>query len=165
MLESTNDKKVLTQLAEDFSTYPRPSEDIHITNHRRLPHSSVLDSKASTNALDVIIAQYAKIQLTIEVLGKRQAILRKAIERCESLPDVTANGIEVEQEADDGRSKKKTKKAPISKGDDRPCGWDRRLIWDDEQVRDWMGDVDGDGEVDEDSVCRLARRRCDRHQG
>lgn len=119
--------------------------------------------------------QLGEIEASLELVKKRQAILQKAIERSEALSPVT---VTVNQEAEAASKSRKKKKGGggggASGGEDKQCGWDKRLIWDDEQVMVWRNEADANDNKDHDAeaevveeiqICSLPKRRCDRHGG
>ncbi|KAJ9118190.1 hypothetical protein QFC22_004094 [Naganishia vaughanmartiniae] len=144
-----------------------------------------------------------EIERSLDQLAKRDQFLKRAIEQADALPDLhqvdetedtgAAFSVEVEAMEVDGK-KSKRKKAP-KKGkttvaaekaaaDQRPCGFDLRLV-DDDALEEVVAAGDGvDGttarEVDADvemrngdqppvdrptTVCLAPRKKCDRHAG
>ncbi len=145
-------KKTLKQLAGAFISYPPPTANITIEHH--LPRSSETVISSNTDLLEILQRQIDATNSAIEIITKRQRVLQQAIARCEAVtvPTIPANG--------DGVASKSTKSKGARPGiDDRACGWERRLIWDDQEVQAWEGDPGDEG------GCTMPRRRCDRHQG
>jgi COMPASS component SPP1 len=96
--------------------------------------------------------QISATSAALEVLRKRQHILQIAIDRAEVLEPIIV-------QPEEGRSGKGRRKGGNGPTEDKQCGWDPRLIWEDEAVQSWM-----EGQ-DEEEICGLAKRRCDKHQG
>ena len=126
-------------------------------NHDR----SAIDAKSpsSTNPIADISAQLKIVQSALEMVQKRQRILSQAIARWESSGSGAANGAAADGEhADAPPLSKKSKKHQSKDKEERLCGWDERLVWDDTEVGIWSG------EQWEGDTC-VKGRRCDRHQG
>jgi COMPASS component SPP1 len=155
VLGGQTNKKILKQLSTTFIDYPRPSSGTRVIHHRSI--SSITAVRTTPPAADILSAldeQIRAVNAALELVGKRQSILGKAMERCDTLRvDVSAEEV----------GKKKGGKAV----DDRACGWVRRLIWSDEDVQTWVH-VDGaaaEEDMLEGETCMLLRKRCDRHGG
>ena len=144
-------KKTIKQLAGALIAYPPPAASINIINHIVSPNPAL--SAPSPDLISILQHQIQTTEAAIGVIQKRQRILQQAIKHCE---DLTATVMTVN--GDDGTSKKMIK-GTNSNADNRPCGWEKRLIWDDQEIESW------DGEEVEGESCLLPRRRCDRHQG
>ena len=143
----TTNAKALKQLTSFFIGLPRPMVPVSVTH--LLDHlDPVIPNQDMMSALTEKIAA---VEQQITVVQKRQAILQSAIARCETL--VLPSMINGDDEM--------TGKKKRSGGDDRPCGWDRRLI-SSERVILCMADVE---QEDGPQPCMQPRRRCDRHQG
>ncbi len=105
----------------------------------------------------ILTEHLERTNAAIGLVRKRQKILNAAIERCETLETIA---VDNEEEIEDGNNKKKKKKVAPAVKEDRPCGWMRALIWDDETIEDWDEEIS-----EEDEICMSGRRRCERHQG
>ncbi|KAK4687021.1 hypothetical protein P7C73_g3103, partial [Tremellales sp. Uapishka_1] len=150
-IASIPDKKTYTQLANTFTSFPTPPPVVQTTTHI-LPSSSI-PADADTPDLPTLLATHlSELNAQIALLRKRQAILSVSIAQCESLAPVALT----EEEAPMPKSKKRK---PTGEKDDRPCGWDRQLVLDDEEVELW-DEHQGLGEK-----CLKGKRRCERHQG
>ena len=159
MISGMTNKKMLKQLAGALISYPPPpATGITVTHHdiKASPSFSMPPTTPSTSDLLDIVNQQIDVTVSaIDVIKHRQKILQQAIARSEAsvLAAVIPNG--------DGTTSKKKNKMTVSRpiNDDRPCGWEPRLIWDDEDVKSWYG------EIGDDEGCILPRKRCERHQG
>lgn len=112
--------------------------------------------------------QMAAVESALATVVKRQRLLESVIAQTETLPPVAATHTH--------ESGKKGKGGGRST-DDRPCGWNAKLIWEDDQVLAWSdtpSESGGEEGVNADDrmegeehpgVCMSLRRRCDRHQG
>ena len=128
---SSLNKAAYKQLASALVGYPRPSA-VEVVNHTGSIHPAPIAlAPVTTHRLDDALS----------LVHKRQAILQETIAACETLPAV-------QEPADEPRKKRS------GPADDRPCGWTRRLIRDNDE------ETGGDAEH-----CMNPRRRCDRHQG
>ncbi|WVQ95101.1 hypothetical protein IAU59_002195 [Kwoniella sp. CBS 9459] len=196
LISGVTDKNTLKQLAKTFISFPPPKLGVQVTRHRpELKPSTSAPSVASTPAETKDDARLLDLQTQIEqveramaIVKARQRILETAIERCETLQPITIeNGHhEAEEEEVVGKRGKKKKGSSINGGgkDDKPCGWVRLLIADDQQTNDWStragvegamevdrGDAtEGEGRLDATDIlaegtCYNGRRKCDRHQG
>lgn len=152
IISAMTNKKTLKQLANTFSSYPPPSVEINVVHHQDI--SLQPTSKPGLDVLAMLQRQIDATSSAINTITKRQRILEQAMTRCEGLMAVAVTMTN----GNDGVRKSKTKGAR-SGTDDRPCGWERRLIWDDVDVCSWDGGTGGE------EGCSLPRRRCDRHQG
>ena len=152
IISPMSNKKTLKQLAGAFISYPPPATETTIIHHKSDPVIS--PRKPSPGVVAVLQQQIDATRAAVEVIKKRQRILQQAIARCEALsaPMAPANGDEVVAK------KSKTKGSSMST-DNRPCGWERGLVWDDQEVLKW------DGELGDEEGCTLPRRRCERHSG
>ena len=113
---------------------------------------------------------------------KRQSLVQGLLERCDALPPLSATAPPVPASAeeirkkDKNKSKSKTKGASASGGgsDDRPCGWISVVLWDDEDINGWDGEMpavpdlppvgagldeqtDGGGDVDEQGAAAAGK--------
>ena len=153
----TANKKLLKQLASAFIGLPPPKIQVISTHHvhmNPIPSSNRDEAQGLRDQIQVVTT-------AMHIVDRRREILQEAIANCENLPLVNmSNG-----DAATGKRSKDAKgvKGVKGGGEDRPCGWDARLVWDDAEVQGWSGDVDEGGEAGQ--VCMVARRRCDRHQG
>ena len=145
-------KKALKQLASAFISFPPPSSDITVIHH--LPELAQPHRASGPDLLTIVQGQIDSTKSAIEIISNRQRILQQAISRCEAHLSLTpaSNG-------DEGVYKRTQPKSAKSGTDDRPCGWEERLIWDDDRARRW------EGESEDLEICLLPRRRCERHQG
>ena len=157
LAETFTNKKILQQVTAAFTGYPKPTP-VQIIQHQ--PQQTKMDSSAGPTApatapendvVSVVRSQIAAITSRLELVRKRQEILRQAIEHAESLDPV----ITVVEEVRSGKSKRKG--GPT---EDKQCAWDPRLILSDEEVQA----IDG-ADRDMGGVCELGKRRCDRHPG
>lgn len=116
-----------------------------------------------------------KIELAIQQLSHQDSMLQRAIENAESLPELHASD-EDHAAAEAKKSKKnktqRKKTAAEKAAEERPCGFDMRLIDDDALgIENGVKDEDnvtmqnGDEPVDHSSICLLPRKKCDRHSG
>ncbi|ORY35641.1 hypothetical protein BCR39DRAFT_555779 [Naematelia encephala] len=157
LVEGLGNKKTVASLSNTFCNYPRPSH-VRVVHH--LPPSSPT-VQSDNHLLAVIQNQLGVAQRSLELVRKRQNLLRQVIARCLALQEVAVNG----DEGDEDKPRKGKKEGKRQGVEDKPCGWDRRLIWSDEEVQDWDGMDDAvDAELN-DLVCKRGKRRCDRHQG
>ena len=157
LIPAVANKKQLKQLHDAFVAYPQPGPEVSVVNHDR----SAIDAKSgsSTNPIADISAQLKIVQSALEMVQKRQRILSQAIARWESSGSGAANGAAADGEhADAPPPSKKSKKHQSKDKEERLCGWDERLVWDDTEVGIWSG------ERWEGDTCAKGRR-CDRHQG
>ena len=145
----TTNKKLLKQLSSVFVGLPAPKSNVSVTHHFDT-HLTTSTTEQTTASLS---EQISAINRALSDVTRRQEILQHTITRCETLILPAASEAEV--------GDKKSKKRPGG-GDDRPCGWDKKLVWTDEEVEQWRPDEDDgmDGEA-----CMAPKRRCDRHQG
>ena len=152
MISAMTNKKALKQLASAFISFPPPSADITVTHH--LSDFAQPRRDAGSDLLTTVQRQLDLTKAAMEIITKRQHILQQAISRCEALLSSTSatNG-------DEGINKRTQSKSAKSGPDDRPCGWEEMLIWDDDRVRRW------EGEPEALEGCLFSRRRCERHQG
>lgn len=139
--------KLLKQLSSAFIGLPKPVLGITTTSHQPIASAPVSDTLASVQN------QIKRVENAIEILNKRLKLLENAMTTCENLALVPLHTTST-------ANPKKKKGAQRSGGEDRPCGWTERIIWDDEAVSSVLP---GDETVGE--VCLNPRRRCDRHQG
>jgi COMPASS component SPP1 len=145
---------LLKQLASVLTVLPAP----HKTQVIR--HMVIEPPQQSSSYTDALLAsldaQLERTDEAIDLLNKRQSILDAALRRYEEL---VQTGTEIHREEVEVKGKKKQKSKTT---EDKPCGWDRRLIWDDEEVEAWDRAGAGEEEVE---VCTLGKRKCDRHSG
>nr|XP_019044859.1 hypothetical protein I302_06773 [Kwoniella bestiolae CBS 10118]OCF23789.1 hypothetical protein I302_06773 [Kwoniella bestiolae CBS 10118] len=169
ILSSMSNKNTLKQLAKTFIGYPQPRLGISTITHN--PESTIISSGSKSDRLVELEKQLANVNRSIELVNKRQRILDQVIVRAENAM-LAPNGNEVEEEEEVVHSKKgKKKKGAMNGGgkDDKPCGWDRVLIADDEEVpkvENGVNEENGNAEDQrQEGLCMRGKRRCDRHQG
>ncbi|WWD02225.1 hypothetical protein V865_000263 [Kwoniella europaea PYCC6329] len=175
LLSSMTNKNTLKQLAKTFIGFPEPKLGISTVNHA--DHIPSLQPNLSTSdRLVDLEKQLGKVDKSIELVKKRQQILDDTISKAESAI-LTVNVIEEEEEEEVRQSKKgKKKKSGMningngngSGKDDKPCGWSKVLIADDQEVRSFNLTEQEQGvksEDEEGEICMRGKRRCDRHQG
>lgn len=176
LVESITNKKNLKQITAAFSAYPKPPP-VQVIHHTVEPSSEIPNPtptpSQSHDILSVVQSQLASITSKLEIVRKRQEILRQAIDYAESLGPV----ILAQEESRSGKSKRKG--GPT---EDKQCAWDPRLVMSDEEVRSAIvgtaataaGAGAGDGNGGEgggqaaqgaEGVCELGKRRCDKHSG
>jgi COMPASS component SPP1 len=117
-------------------------------------------------------AQSEQVVRLAELVAQRQALFAQAIAQWDALKPVVVAGT-----APAPKRKSKTKRRDGDPVVERPCGWDSRLLWSNEELRSWDGkgpeDSEGDVDMDEEerggmmilSTMCAAGRRCERHQG
>ncbi|OCF43991.1 hypothetical protein I317_02097 [Kwoniella heveanensis CBS 569] len=201
LISGMTNKNTLKQLAKTFISYPPPQLGVNVVRHGRPEtkptHSSpkdsvVLPAIAATTTTAEIASRLLNLQTQIEQVERamnlvkaRQQLLESAIERCETLqPIALENGHdEAEQEEEIVGKRGKKKKGSNVNGvgkDDKPCGWVRLLVAEDQRILEWRehagtrgnmevdpssGDGAGGQGVLEEGTCYNGRRKCDRHQG
>lgn len=130
----------------------------------------------------------ASLRAELDLVSKRQSLVNVLVDRCDALPPISRSDA-IDADAAAAMKKKKSKTKSGGAVDDRPCGWSAVLVWDDEAVQGWNGQVPpgvgvGEGEgmevdvnVDESGEggaagageewmwCERPRKRCDRHSG
>ncbi|WWC93426.1 hypothetical protein V866_000260 [Kwoniella sp. B9012] len=176
LLSSMTNKNTLKQLAKTFIGYPEPKLGISTVNHAEHTPSLQCNLSNSDRLVD-LERQLNKVNKSIELVSKRQKILEDTIRKAESAI-LTVNVIEEEEEEEVRQSKKgKKKKSGMningngngSGKDDKPCGWNKILIADDQEVRSFNLTEQEQGvkseEEEEGEICMRGKRRCDRHQG
>jgi len=147
--DSITNKKTLKALSTSFVNFPKPVP-VQIIHHADIHATPVEDQ--SQRLLTAVQEQLSAASAALDIVRKRQQILQIAIDRAEMLAPITV-------QPEEGRSGKGRRKGGGGPTEDKQCGWDPRLIWDDEAVQSWVEGQDG-GEI-----CGLAKRRCDKHQG
>lgn len=194
-MASIQNKKSIKQLGQDLAAYPAPSLGVSVVNHLPTPPESPsqpVDDKdapikgqaAEESTLALMLAAITKqidsVKAAIQLVQRRQLILEDVIARCEALPPLAGalNGNE-SVAAPNSKSSKKSSSRKGGASDDRPCGWERRLIWDDNAVlaapepsalasedQQEQGKIIEPAEEDGDRLpCLNPRRKCDRHAG
>ncbi|KAK8854654.1 hypothetical protein IAR55_003393 [Kwoniella newhampshirensis] len=171
IISGMTNKNTLKQLAKVFIAYPAPNLGVSVIHHNApsLPAKDDTNEKyQSRPQLNEIQAQIEEVERAMAIVSKRQELLLSAVERCEALVSVRSiPGEEEEDVQEKGTSKGKKGRgggAGAGKGDDRPCGWDRRLVSFDEEMLE-MNIGRGEDELVKGELCMVARRKCDRHQG
>lgn len=126
-----------------------------------------------------------KIQLALGELSRQDAMLQRAIETAESLPDLHADDAEEQVDEDavvaaEAKKSKKKKSSKRSKGsaaekaaEERPCGFDMRFVNEDgsehlvpDNAAGQQDVIMGNGdEQDQTSLCLLPKKKCERHAG
>ena len=170
-------KKVIKQLQIAFIGLPRPRTGVATITHLAPTTSSTSHLNQSGRDREARVAatvrtleeQMAAVESALATVVKRQRLLESVIAQTETLPPVAATHTH--------ESGKKGKGGGRST-DDRPCGWNAKLIWEDDQVLAWSDTPSGsggkEGDIGDDrmegleghpGVCMSLRRRCDRHQG
>lgn len=148
VLLQTLEKKDVQDL-RGLEAYPSPSPSVTV---EREDGGEATGSSASS-LLESLGVQAEAALHALEVVQKRQALLSQAI----AVWDALAPSAAPAEDAPKKKSKNKRRDAPA---DTRPCGWDPRLVWDDEAVLDWNNEAQGNPE----SLC-TGSRRCERHAG
>jgi COMPASS component SPP1 len=199
-------------LAASLADFPSPPPEIRIIDHAAYPDVfdasgggdvtgqgafAVQTHKTTEDVMDALEAQLRAVQAQLSITAKRQQLIQGLMERCDALPSI--NPHTANKDGEDGRSKDKKKgkartKPSGASSDDRPCGWSCVVLWDEQDVMDWDGQVpalpdaiaqseqaaagsNADGMGDEAGVeqaraemgdwdwCDRPRKRCDRHGG
>lgn len=170
------EKKEIQELRA-LEAYPSPAPSVSVEHLDGSENENSQDkSPKADGLLETLATQAKRTARALEVVQKRQALLVQAVAAWEALAPSTAT---TEEPAPKKRSKNKQRPAAA---DTRPCGWDSRLLWDDETVLAWDGsaapapvaetDVDADAEADESAASRAQTaglcaggKRCERHAG
>lgn len=148
-------KRNIKQLSTSLCSYPKPS-GATITHHIPVTLPTTLIPVKSVNTeLANLQNQIDATKSATNLVKKRQMILQQAISRCETL---TSNSVVVNVNGNGNGDK-----ARKGGGDDRACGWERRLVWENEEVL--AGTLGQEEEGEGVEVCSNGRKRCDRHQG
>lgn len=138
-----------------------------------------MEDSPLASMLEAITKQIESVKAAIQLVQRRQQILENVVARCETLPPLagTTNGTTEPAPAASSKSSKKSSSRKGGASDDRPCGWERRLIWDDDAVlaapeppapaaEEPGPDAAAVAEEDADRApCLNPRRKCDRHTG
>ncbi|ORX38412.1 hypothetical protein BD324DRAFT_649781 [Kockovaella imperatae] len=150
----TSNTKLLKQMSAFFVGLPAPKPNVSVIHHL-----GAMPSKPAhqDNEMAALTRQMAVVDQAIATLSKRQEVLRQVIAQCDTLVSPSA-GNDVEM------ADKKSKKRPGG-GEDKPCGWDRRLTLSDDEMASLIMDELSQNREDNTRVCMLPKRRCDRHQG
>lgn len=171
-------KKVIKQLQTAFIGLARPRTGVSTITHLALVTAGTGNSSTQpgrdrearmATTIRTLEEQMTAVESALATVVKRQRLLETVIAQTETLPPVAATHTH--------ESGKKGKGGGRST-DDRPCGWNAKLIWEDDQVLAWSNTPSGSGEqqgdngddrmegvVEHPGVCMSLRRRCDRHQG
>ncbi|OCF57603.1 hypothetical protein L486_05062 [Kwoniella mangroviensis CBS 10435] len=174
LLSSMTNKNTLKQLAKTFIGFPEPKLGISTVNHAEHTPSLQCNLSNSDRLVD-LEKQLDQVNRSIELVLKRQKILDDTIRKAESAI-LTVNVIEEEEEEVRQSKKGKKKKSGVnvngngngSGKDDKPCGWNKILIAEDQEVRSFNISEQEQGiisEEEEGEICMRGKRRCDRHQG
>ncbi|WWC90518.1 uncharacterized protein L201_005454 [Kwoniella dendrophila CBS 6074] len=189
LLAALSNKNTLKQLAKTFISYPKPELSIQVEQHgddtkTRCKSSRITTTNNASEQLADLQKQLEKVEELMKLVMKRQEILRLTIDKSENLP-LVINIVEEEEElAERKKGKKKKYSSGVNGGnkEDKPCGWNQKLILDDHDImnlpdseQDQTSKTDGNNddasnclgtETDTDSgICLRGRRKCDRHQG
>jgi hypothetical protein len=148
--DSVTNKKTLKALSTSFGSFPKPVP-VQVIHHGDARPVSHVDNHTQ-QLISAVQQQLTATAAALEFVRKRQQILQIAIDKAESLPPII-----VQAEERSGKSKRKSGGGPT---EDKQCAWDPRLIWDDEEVGNWV-----EGEEGEVDICELGKRRCDKHSG
>lgn len=203
----------LPELSAALADFPSPPPEIRIIDHADYPDptpastaaATTIDASASTAIVPLIGSrgpeivmrelqqQLQAVRAQLALTTKRQRLAEGLMDRCDSLPSINSSaGVAAEdgsRKKDKTKSKSKSKPAGAS-SDDRPCGWSEVIIWDEQEVGDWDGDVpilpeelqqpanaEGDAAeiaeringarqgMGEWNWCDRPRKRCERHAG
>jgi hypothetical protein len=149
-------KKTLKAIATSFSSYPKPVS-VDIIHHIDTAKQVAPEAKADDHTQQMIAAVQAQITATtaaLEIVKKRQQILQTVIDKAEGLAPII-----VQPEERSGKGRRKGGGGPT---EDKQCGWDPKLLWDDEEVSKWTENQEEQGD---EQNCGLAKRRCDKHSG
>lgn len=169
---ATVDKKELSALESSLAGYPSPAPTASVDTYGKTTVANDTTTDDGTAALTASLqTQIEQVMRFAEVVAQRQALFAQAIEQWDALKPVA-----VTDPAPAPKRKSKTKRRDGEQAVERPCGWDSRLLWSDEEVRSWDGkgpeDADGDVDMEEGhggmkmlSTMCPAGRRCERHQG
>jgi COMPASS component SPP1 len=148
--------------------------------------------QALQDSLSKLTAKRASIESQLSLVMSRLRFLGISISRWERfcVAFAEASGATQTREAV-SRPSKKSKKSKGGGGPttlpDAPCGFDVRLVWDDADWENWVaseegrailerglaatietpgsGEDEGGMELDENVICVVTRKRCDRHSG
>ena len=148
--DSVTNKKTLKALSTSFGSFPKPVP-VQVIHHGEVRPISKVDDHTQ-QLISAVQQQLTATNTALEIVRKRQQILQIAVDKAESLPPII-----VKAEERSGKSKRKGGAGPT---EDKPCAWDPRLIWDDEEVGKWVEE-----EETEVEICGLGKRRCDKHSG
>lgn len=152
--DSISNKKTLKQISTTFTGYPKPAP-VQIIHHATIDPAVANATTQADQLMVAVQSQMKALTSALDVVRKRQDILRRAIEHAESLAPIA---IPVEET----RASKSKRKGGGGPTEDKQCAWDPRLSWTDQQVMAEGGTV---GREDDLAVCELAKRRCDKHSG
>lgn len=156
---ATVDKKELAPLEAALAGYPSPTTPVTVSYAGAPP--ALAEETDSATLLAQLQAQSEGVVRLAELVAQRQALFAHAVAAWDALkPAVTDEPVPAP----------KRKSKPKRGGEtvvERPCGWDARLVWGDEEVRAWRpeeAEAEGGGEGGGQWMC-MAGRRCERHQG
>ncbi|RXK35274.1 hypothetical protein M231_07472 [Tremella mesenterica] len=153
LIPAVANKRQLKQLHDAFVSYPPPPPKTTVSHHISRPVTAPTTVVPTSDILHAISDQLTGVKSALEVVRKRQRILSQAIERWETLGNVLPP-----PEPEDGTEERGRWKRKHAVKEEKMCGWDERLSWDDVEVNIW------DGEHWEGEVCGKGKR-CERHLG
>nr|ODN94490.1 hypothetical protein L204_04623 [Cryptococcus depauperatus CBS 7855] len=166
LLKIITNKNAIKQLTKALAPYPEPDVGITVIHHRPAPvlkETSFPNYDQTDHQLYHIQSRIVEIERLMRFIQKRKALFQYVVDRCDQLPPLTVT------KSDEVQHKSKSSKKKGSRpADDRPCGWDARLITADEQVDQFVKGDEGETmrvEWEDIEVCMAGKRRCDRHQG
>jgi COMPASS component SPP1 len=148
MVAAISNKRSVKQLTATLSSYPAPVLGVQVINHlltppaspRRLASSSSSSwsskGRAAEALLESLQKQISATMAAIELVQRRQAILAEVTARAATLVSATP---QVHGDDTSGGGSKKSRKGGGGGGDMGPCGWEPKLVWDDDEVRAWTG--------------------------
>lgn len=169
---ATVEKKELGALEASLAGYPSPSPSVTMETHAPTGENGIRDEDGPASLIATLQAQKEDVARLAELVSQRQALFAQAIAQWDALKPVATNNP-----VPAPKRKSKTKRREGETTVERPCGWDSRLMWSDDEVRSWYVQgqpTDGDVEMAEEGgeeVPKLlptmcpASRRCERHQG
>jgi COMPASS component SPP1 len=165
---------------------PRSSSPTNIDSHDRGLH-------ALQESLSKLMTKRGSVEAHLSLVMSRLRFLGNTISRWERFCAAFAKASGATEFG--GASSRPSKKSKKSKGGgpsgptslpDAPCGFDVRLVWDDADWHSWVesdegramltpnfsamersgsGEDEGGIELDENMICVVTRKRCDRHAG
>ncbi|KAL1409115.1 60S ribosomal subunit assembly or modification protein [Vanrija albida] len=180
VLSTVDNKKARTQIQSALAAYPSPTPTVTVEHHGGTAVPAPAPGDGAESLVRELKQQSEGVTRALELVGKRRAILEQAVAYYDSLV------VTLVPAAPAPASKKSKNKRRDGQKEERPCAFDPRLLWDDDEVGAWAGDeapledapeeVEPEAGAEEDgadtatpkppsrAVCKNGRR-CDRHQG
>ena len=169
-----------------------------IDSERPAYRGRLVEMDGLQTALDAVIEKRQKVERAINLALERLNFLNVARNRADAAGRAhAAASASQSTSAKSSKNKTKNKSAASSQAAEAPCGFDVRLVWDEQQFADFLQSPEyhalqeriaeitadyPDGETaevfdqllqdstvhsrdDDDLICDLSRRKCDRHSG